>query len=227
MTKMTTRRQRAKVDLEPKPWLDQELAGCRFKDERLGKRFRTLLEQLTQGLGQSIPFACQDWASTKAAYRFFANDRVNEAEILAGHFRATRDRFAATKGSILVVHDTTELSYQREDGRPIGVLCKSHAGSDAMGRPRHHTVCGILMHSSLAVTTEGLPLGLAAMKFWTRRHFKVSALLTTPLSLARRGCSRSGQVAATGWVRCQGRSASNSSTVVAKGSFRNKSTRYV
>jgi hypothetical protein len=29
-----------------------------------------------------------------------------------------------------------------------------------------------LMHSSLAVTTAGLPLGLAAIKFWTRKHFK-------------------------------------------------------
>jgi len=28
------------------------------------------------------------------------------------------------------------------------------------------------MHSSLAVTTEGLPLGLAAIKFWTRSKFK-------------------------------------------------------
>jgi len=35
-----------------------------------------------------------------------------------------------------------------------------------------HTVCGILMHSSLAVTTDGLPLGLAAIKLWTRKKFK-------------------------------------------------------
>ena len=35
-----------------------------------------------------------------------------------------------------------------------------------------HTVCGILMHSSLAVTTQGVPLGLAAVKFWTRKKFK-------------------------------------------------------
>jgi hypothetical protein len=28
------------------------------------------------------------------------------------------------------------------------------------------------MHSSLAVTTEGLPLGLAAIKFWSRSKFK-------------------------------------------------------
>ena len=28
------------------------------------------------------------------------------------------------------------------------------------------------MHSSLAVTVEGIPLGLAAIKFWTRKKFK-------------------------------------------------------
>jgi hypothetical protein len=31
---------------------------------------------------------------------------------------------------------------------------------------------GILMHSSLLVTTEGLPLGLGVIKFWTRKRFK-------------------------------------------------------
>ena len=40
-----------------------------------------------------------------------------------------------------------------------------------------HTVRGLLMHSSLAVTAEGLPLGLAAVKFWTRRKFKGTAAL--------------------------------------------------
>jgi len=28
------------------------------------------------------------------------------------------------------------------------------------------------MHSSLAATTEGLPLGLCAVRFWTRKDFK-------------------------------------------------------
>jgi len=31
-----------------------------------------------------MPWACQDWANTKAAYRFFANRRVDEATILGG-----------------------------------------------------------------------------------------------------------------------------------------------
>ena len=65
-------------------------------------------------MGQSIPLVCQDWANTKAAYRFFSNDRVSEADILAGHFQSTRDRMAATDGLVLVLHDTTEFTYQRE-----------------------------------------------------------------------------------------------------------------
>ena len=67
-------------------WIDQELAECRFRDVRHGKRFRKLLQQLSNGIGGSIPLSCQDWANAKAAYRFFSNDRVSEQEILAGHF---------------------------------------------------------------------------------------------------------------------------------------------
>ena len=62
-------------------------------------------------MGQSIPLICQDWANTKAAYRFFSNDRVSEADILAGHFQSTRDRVEATDGLVLVLHDTTEFTY--------------------------------------------------------------------------------------------------------------------
>ena len=54
-------------------WVDREIAGCEFRDARLGKRFRTLLERIGSDIGQSIPFVCQDWANTKAAYRFLAN----------------------------------------------------------------------------------------------------------------------------------------------------------
>jgi hypothetical protein len=36
----------------------------------------------------------------------------------------------------------------------------------------YFTTCGINLHSSLAVTLEGLPLGLTAVKFWNRKAFK-------------------------------------------------------
>jgi Transposase DNA-binding len=153
-------------------WLDGELEESRFLDARLGKRFRILLERLSQSMGETIPMACQDWASTKAAYRFFSNERVSEREILSGHFQATRDRFRITEGWVLVLHDTTEFSFQREEPRSIGAIKTVTSGKDQAGRLRMHTVCGLLMHSSLVVTTEGLPLGIAAVKFWTRKKFK-------------------------------------------------------
>ncbi|HSB13701.1 MAG TPA: IS4 family transposase [Bryobacteraceae bacterium] len=152
--------------------LDRELASCRFCDPRLERRFRRLVGQLATRLGQTIPLACQDWTNTKAAYRFLSNRRVDEMAILGGHFQATRERFAAAGGPILVLHDTTEFSYTRESKEAIGILYKSCGRKDKEGRSRLHTLCGILMHASLAVTAEGLPLGLAAIKFWTRSKFK-------------------------------------------------------
>jgi hypothetical protein len=95
----------------PQDWVDREIAGCEFKDARLGNRFRKLLAQIGSAMGQSIPLVCQDWANTKAAYRFFSNNRVGEADILAGHFRSTHDRIAATDGLVIVAHDTTEFTY--------------------------------------------------------------------------------------------------------------------
>ena len=166
-------------------WIDQEVAGCEFDDVRLGKRFRSLLEQICEAVGESIPLACQDWANTKAAYRFLSNDRVNEEDILSGHFQATRERFVGSKSFIFVLHDTTEFSFQREKPDLIGLTYNVNSGRDKAGRLRSHTVCGILMHSSLAVTSEGLPLGLAAVKFWTRKKFKGTAALKKSINLTR------------------------------------------
>jgi Transposase DNA-binding len=166
-------------------WFDRELAGCSFADERLNKRFRKLLAQLGSAMGQSIPLVCQDWANTKAAYRFFSNDRVSEADILAGHFQSTRERTVASDGPVLVLHDTTEFTYQREKPEAIGITKSINSGRDKAGRLRSHTVCGILMHSSLVVTTEGLPLGLAAVKFWTRKKFKGTAALKKKINPTR------------------------------------------
>ena len=84
-------------------WVDQELAGSTFKDERLGRRLRKLLVRMAGAVGAPLPLACQDWADTKAAYRFLSNEAVSEAEILAGHFRSTRGRVAAADGPILVL----------------------------------------------------------------------------------------------------------------------------
>jgi len=166
-------------------WTESEIDETAFKDARLGKRFGEVIRQIGDGMGESIPYACQDWANTKAAYRFFANGRVEEAEILSGHFSATRARFIGTCGPVLLIQDTTEFTYQREASDQIGMLKSVNSWRDKRGRLRHHTVCGMLMHSSLAVTINGVPLGLSAVKFWTRKKFKGTAKLKKKINPTR------------------------------------------
>jgi hypothetical protein len=165
------KRTRRKSNSSPE-WIEQELATAQLPDARLRKRLRKLGEQLSKGVGRSIPWACQDWAATKAAYRFFSNDRVREGQILASHFQATRERVKRSKEPVLIVHDTTEFSYRRKDMAAVGVISKRTTGKDSDGQSVYFTTCGICLHSSLAVTLEGVPLGLTAVKFWSRKSFK-------------------------------------------------------
>lgn len=46
-------------------------------------------------------------------------------------------------------------------------------------------VCELFMHSSLAVTTGGSTLGLAAVKFWTRKKLKGSKALSKKINPTR------------------------------------------
>ncbi len=93
------------VTCQAHAWPEEEIRQSRFRDERLGKRFRLVLERLWSCMGQSIPMAFQDWCSTKAAYRFFSNPKVNEQEILSGHFEVTRKRFGVSKGPVAYFSD--------------------------------------------------------------------------------------------------------------------------
>lgn len=114
-------------------WIDREVEGCNFGDVRPAKRFGKLLGMLSDGLGQSVLYACQDWANTKAAYRFFSNDEVSEDQILTGHFQATRGRLSRADQMILMVHDTCEFSFQREkDSGLVNAVVTATSGG---GRP--------------------------------------------------------------------------------------------
>jgi len=124
------------MDTTGAAWFDSEIAGCSLADERLKTRLGKLLAQLGGAMGQSIPLGCQDWANTMAAYRFFSNERVNEADVLAGHFQSTRDRVAASDGPIFVLHDTTEFTYKRENPEAIGITGRVFVGRDQAASKR-------------------------------------------------------------------------------------------
>jgi len=89
------------------------------------------------------------------AYRLFENAAVVPAAILASYVQATWERVAAVP-VVLAVQDTTELDVT------------GHLATDGLGPLRHGWERGLLVHSTLAVTPEGLPLGLLAQEVWAR-----------------------------------------------------------
>lgn len=163
---------RGETDTSESAWQEEDLSAAALPDKRLARRLRRLLDQMSVAPGKPIPAVCGDWAATKAAYRFFDNPRVTDHSILAGHFAATAARVAASEGPILILQDTTEFIHSRAQPGKIGFTKTINAGRYKAGQPDVQTLCGVLMHSSLVVTLTGTPLGLAAVKFWTRRKYK-------------------------------------------------------
>ncbi|MER9153396.1 hypothetical protein NKI30_33015 [Mesorhizobium opportunistum] len=166
-------------------WQEEELSTAALPDKSLARCLRRLLDQMSAAPGKPIPAACGDWAAAKAAYRFFDNPRVTEHGVLAGHFAATAARVAASEGPILILQDTTEFIYGRAQPGKIGFTKTINAGRYKAGQPNVLTLCGTMMHSSLAVTLTGTPLGLTAVKFWTRTKFKGTLALKRHINPTR------------------------------------------
>ena len=118
-------------------------------------------------MGASIPFACQDWAATKAAHRFFSNPRVSEAAILAGHFEATTARTRASDGLIFTLHDTTAFSFQRKALEGVGAITRPrlNRGSGPRSLVCRQQRCGI---SRQARVVAELLIGALAQKSFAR-----------------------------------------------------------
>jgi len=72
---------------------------------------------------------------------------------------------------------TTEFSFKRSAPEKIGFT--------KFGTNEKRAVCGLLMHASVAITPDGLPLGLPAAKFWSRSKFKGTDALKRKINLTR------------------------------------------
>jgi len=72
--------------------ISEEFLDISFGDKRLDCRFKKIANQLSSNMGASIPLACEDWANTKAAYRFFKNKKITLDKILDPHKFSTHGR---------------------------------------------------------------------------------------------------------------------------------------
>ncbi len=141
---------------EPTSWTVHELEQAEFGDHRLTRRLATLVAQLSSHPAASVPQATGSWAAAKAAYRFWSSERVTPASILEPHAQQTLRRCGEHQ-TILVIQDTTTLDFTHHPAtQDLGPI-----GGSSFSR-------GFKLHSALAISPDGLPLGLLHHHMWTR-----------------------------------------------------------
>lgn len=131
-----------------------ELKGIDLRDERLNNRSQQIIEALAANPEASVNSACDGWSDTLAAYRFFNNRAVDPDRILQPHMEATKRRMNEHP-VVLVVQDTTELDYT------------SHPPDDARCLNTEDRF-GLYDHTHLAVTPDGLSLGVVGAEYFDR-----------------------------------------------------------
>jgi Transposase DNA-binding/Transposase Tn5 dimerisation domain len=135
-------------------WSVHEFRGLDLGDERLNRRLLVLAEAFGARPTAPINQASDDWYATKAAYGFFANPKATPAELLAPHQECTLERMQA-HNLVLLAQDTTFFNYTHHPAT---------AGLGPIGGGQR----GLVMHSTLAFTPQGLPLGVLAQQIWAR-----------------------------------------------------------
>jgi len=154
-------------------WVEMECASAEMGDARLKKRMITILRSFFRSPRASIPEASSSWPNIKAAYRFLNNPKVSHEAILASHREASEARFREEE-VILAIQDTAVLNYTH------------HPETEGLGPVTRYPLSrGMLVHTTLAFTPEGVPLGIIDQQAYVRKeteHGKKYARHERPLS---------------------------------------------
>lgn len=141
--------------MEEAGWAAKEFAESELGDKRRKKRLIQVAEQRGRRPNASIATSCEGPAGMKAAYRLLENEAVGAEAILEGHYQASIDR-AKEARIVLAVQDTTILNYS------------NHPATQGLGYLQDLDMQGLLVHTTLLVTPERVPLGLIDQQVWVR-----------------------------------------------------------
>lgn len=134
-----------------------EFANASLGDERLSRRLPRLADALARQPQASIPRATGSWGQACAAYRFLDHTTFTPHDVLQPHVQRSLER-ASVHPTVLAVADTTSLNYgPRPATEGLGLI-----GSQA------DKFFGLLQHTLLAFTPQGLPLGVLDSQCWAR-----------------------------------------------------------
>jgi hypothetical protein len=143
--------------LDDATWAAAEFGGAPLSDERLSQRLVGIANALGAAPGQSVSQAMRGgWKEAKAFYRLLEQDEgdgsaVTLESITAPH-RARTIRRMQGQRIVLCIQDGSDLSYNTLDQcTGLGPIGTNQTG--AVSR-------GLHLHSTFAVTTSGIPLGV-------------------------------------------------------------------
>jgi len=134
-----------------------EFADVPLGDKRLTRRLGQLAAAFAEQPAAAIPKATGNWSQACAAYRFLDNERVRAAAVLSTHIARTLRR-AAPQPLMLAVTDTTSLNYSDHP---------HSTGLGPIGNNADKTI-GLFLHTLLAFTSDGQPLGVLDAQHWAR-----------------------------------------------------------
>lgn len=145
---------------EYKNW-QEEFVDINFTDQRLKSRFFKIIDAFAASPGKSTWAATGSRSSAKAAYRFFSNSEISKDELLDSISRATVEKIKCADAEwILAVQDTTAVGFgDRKAIQGMGYYCSTEQR-------------GMLVHSCIAVTDQGIPLGIIYQETNTREKPK-------------------------------------------------------
>lgn len=140
----------------------QEFSGCDFQDKRLSERCVHIAESFFARPGSIVWSAFRTNKERKAAYHFFQSPKVTVSKIQLPHFTKTLEDVRDIPLDVLMIHDTTYCSFKNGKAfeKSEGYLSKTTQGKNLQG---------FAVHSSLALTAQGVPIGLAAQSIY--QHF--------------------------------------------------------
>lgn len=145
---------------EYKNW-QEEFVDINFTDQRLKSRFFKIIDAFAASPGKSTWAATGSRSSAKAAYRFFSNSEISKDELLDSISRATVEKIKCADAEwILAVQDTTAVGFgDRKAIQGMGYYCSTEQR-------------GMLVHSCIAVTDQGILLGIIYQETNTREKPK-------------------------------------------------------
>jgi len=108
---------------------------------------------------ESIPKASQNSTVSQSIYRFWSNKKVSSKQINESHRPSVLKRVNSQK-VVLAIQDTTDLNFSG---------LKKTEGLGFINQSKQQ---GIKVHSCLAVSGEGEPLGILHQQTWVRTERK-------------------------------------------------------